>query len=909
MSAGFSPRVSSDGERGSWRPGDAPFDAVVVVSWDHPSGLLDVLRDRPRLASHVVSRGAAFVEPPEAAVYLVDGREREPLALAWVGMLMGTRPGAMVVACVSTHADALHRDPRIWVESGCVGMLSAADADPALPEILRGWIQRLGALGAGSSRLVALRGAFETMRDGRFRVSSPEQVACLGAWLEEPPFVEGPDPSGVVELLRGTLELRSRGREVGRAVDLCFHRSGKQLDVSIASDPAFSSGARAGWSLEEARLFQGEVLAPWEREQILQACDRVLEESGLDDPSGWLDVARFLAGELGSETVVIGHLDRRGRWALVGAVGAGDLATAGDAQGPRGADLAEVFAPVTREGRPFLCNRPVGRPSFQRAWRRVAAVPLLRGGKAIGTLHVANRSHDYTDRDLARMFLISRRLSPFLSLAWDLKSEREHRAHSDRLLAACGRLAFELDETGQVVYQGTPEGQEPVVGTRFVSDVPALAPLGLSLIEAANRVRSSGHAILWEGTTPTGSAFVRLAPLPHGHVGAFLDLAAHPRELESQAQRFFELSLDMLATLDVEQLVSVNEAFAEGVGWNDAELIGRAVSDVIYPDDRAGFQSLLRGLAEGRSRASYGQARILTKAGLVRIVDWSATRYQGATYLVGRDVTDERRAMERLATQHAELTRQHRDTVEDHAIARRVLAGVIREGCLDAPFINYSLSPLAVFNGDVALAAELPDGSLRWFLGDFAGHGLSGAIGTIPLASTFHATARKGVSLAETLVTLNDSLRSILPPWLFCAGALLELDRDGRRLSVWNAGLPGAIVRRLDGSLVRLGSRHAPLGILEPHEFATSVEEIEVSAGERIVVFSDGLVAAKRRDAREWGITAIEALLSAAPPDAPLMELLLHGVEAFREGTPRSDDTSLVEVVVGPGPRLRSPNG
>jgi serine phosphatase RsbU (regulator of sigma subunit) len=176
------------------------------------------------------------------------------------------------------------------------------------------------------------------------------------------------------------------------------------------------------------------------------------------------------------------------------------------------------------------------------------------------------------------------------------------------------------------------------------------------------------------------------------------------------------------------------------------------------------------------------------------------------------------------------------------------------------------------------------------------------------LAATFHATSRKGVSLSETLVTLNDSLRSILPPWLFCAAAFLELDPTGTRLAVWNAGLPAVIVRHVDGSLLRLGSRHAPLGILEPQEFATTFEQVAVAEGDRIVVFSDGLVEAKRSDGKEWGLPAIEGLMADSPPDVRLMEVLLSGVETFRDGAPRSDDTSLVEVVAGPGPRFRGPS-
>ena len=49
------------------------------------------------------------------------------------------------------------------------------------------------------------------------------------------------------------------------------------------------------------------------------------------------------------------------------------------------------------------------------------------------------------------------------------------------------------------------------------------------------------------------------------------------------------------------------------------------------------------------------------------------------------------------------------------------------------------MSPMALFNGDVLLADISPTGSLMVLLGDFTGHGLPAAIGSMPLASIFMA--------------------------------------------------------------------------------------------------------------------------------------------------------------------------
>ena len=111
-------------------------------------------------------------------------------------------------------------------------------------------------------------------------------------------------------------------------------------------------------------------------------------------------------------------------------------------------------------------------------------------------------------------------------------------------------------------------------------------------------------------------------------------------------------------------------------------------------------------------------------------------------------------AFERMREMHRTLSHQ-RDEIFAHnsrllreqEVAKRVFDKVAHAGCLDAANIQYALSPIAVFNGDVALAGVNPAGDLMVLLGDFTGHGLDAAIGAMPLAQSFYSMLEKGFLL------------------------------------------------------------------------------------------------------------------------------------------------------------------
>jgi len=265
-------------------------------------------------------------------------------------------------------------------------------------------------------------------------------------------------------------------------------------------------------------------------------------------------------------------------------------------------------------------------------------------------------------------------------------------------------------------------------------------------------------------------------------------------------------------------------------------------------------------------------------------------------------------ALERVRRLHVTLRRQRdelaghqRRLMQEHQVAEKVLAKIVHSGNLDAPQIKYMLSPMAIFNGDMLLAARKPSGGLHVILGDFTGHGLSAAIGTVPVADIFYGMTDKGFSIGDILATINDKLRVILPTDVFFAAALLELDATHSKLTIWNGGNPDVLIRRRNGHVDALPSDHLPLGVIENDQLDRGVRVVEIEAGDRVFAFSDGFIEARDASGQMFGIERLTATLAGEPQADALFDDLLRALGDFVGGLSLGDDLSLIEITCDPG--------
>jgi PAS domain S-box-containing protein len=371
----------------------------------------------------------------------------------------------------------------------------------------------------------------------------------------------------------------------------------------------------------------------------------------------------------------------------------------------------------------------------------------------------------------------------------------------------------------------------------------------------------------------------------------------------AEGERFFMLSRDLMTIMDT-HVRRANHAFAQLLGWEEYELRNRSLDELIHPDDR---ELLAREFNLMRTEPNREQppliVRMISKGGETRRVEWvGAATDEGRIYAVGRDVSALTQAVANLAEKNTELERLHAEARAEEQVAGRLMAHVRSQGCLDAPGIQYVASSLGFFNGDVALAALTPSGELRWMLGDFTGHGLSAAIGTVPLAGAFHTSCRQDLPFEQGIAIMNDLLKSLLPPGLFCSAGFLSLNREGTVLRVWNSGLPPIVVRRIqDGSVHLHASESLPLGLLDSRELNIAPANLAVVRGDEVFIFSDGLTEATNAAGQLFGTDGVQRAL-AGPGEG--FAALVRGATEFRAGVAASDDLSLVSVCVGHTPTL-----
>lgn len=247
---------------------------------------------------------------------------------------------------------------------------------------------------------------------------------------------------------------------------------------------------------------------------------------------------------------------------------------------------------------------------------------------------------------------------------------------------------------------------------------------------------------------------------------------------------------------------------------------------------------------------------------------------------------------ERLRDQMRELEQFRQTTQEEHALAQEVFGRILARGS-QGRGLRVSASPLAMFNGDVVLTSATPAGGFRWMLADVAGHGLSGAIGTVPLSSLFHRSTNHGYTLREVLIAMNEELRAMLPSRLFCAAVALELDPSRKRLTVCNAGMPDVQVLQA-GQLRHVGSKNLPLAILDHMD--PQFDVLEVEPGDRVFTVSDGIIECQDSQGQMFGVERLCELLTTGTPETAF-DRLLAAVSAFSGGL-QSDDVSVTEVTL-----------
>lgn len=184
---------------------------------------------------------------------------------------------------------------------------------------------------------------------------------------------------------------------------------------------------------------------------------------------------------------------------------------------------------------------------------------------------------------------------------------------------------------------------------------------------------------------------------------------------------------------------------------------------------------------------------------------------------------------------------------------------------MNYPHVDTFLLPHTRFNGDLYLIARGPVGNLYVMLGDFTGHGLAAAIGTLPASQTFFALAAQGGSISQMASEINRQLKKILPENMFCCATFVELNESGQRISWWSGGMPPAMLVGENHTIIEyLHAQHMPLGILDEFEFENAITLTRAPAESKLFLYTDGAAEIGVQDNAALGYEGFEQLCQQA---------------------------------------------
>jgi PAS domain S-box-containing protein len=189
-------------------------------------------------------------------------------------------------------------------------------------------------------------------------------------------------------------------------------------------------------------------------------------------------------------------------------------------------------------------------------------------------------------------------------------------------------------------------------------------------------------------------------------MAAFAELQGRREQAEREADRIFDMSLDLLCIAGYDgYFTRVNPAFSRLLGYPPETMVSRPTREFVHPDDRRSRDER-HGARETKHDVRYEQ-RQLCSDGSVRWVEWSArfVPEERRIYGVGRDVTESRRA----AAEQAAL-RRVATLVAKGVEPAEIFAAVARE--VRALF-EAATAGVVRFepDGSIAVVGSAPDGS------------------------------------------------------------------------------------------------------------------------------------------------------------------------------------------------------
>jgi hypothetical protein len=197
------------------------------------------------------------------------------------------------------------------------------------------------------------------------------------------------------------------------------------------------------------------------------------------------------------------------------------------------------------------------------------------------------------------------------------------------------------------------------------------------------------------------------------------------------------------------------------------------------------------------------------------------------------------------------------------------------------------------------------DGRLVFAVFDAVGHGLASSLISTLAVGAYRNARRCGKDLTSTVEAIDAAITAQFPEFRYTTAFIAELDVETGALQWINAGHPAPLLLRSGRVIGTVDCRpRVPLGLGWLLPTPVELGQTQLEPGDALLLFTDGVVEAKRSQGIDFGLERLEELLhKAAAADLAPAETVrrLTGAVMDHHGGELHDDATTLLMCWQPG--------
>jgi phosphoserine phosphatase RsbU/P len=234
-------------------------------------------------------------------------------------------------------------------------------------------------------------------------------------------------------------------------------------------------------------------------------------------------------------------------------------------------------------------------------------------------------------------------------------------------------------------------------------------------------------------------------------------------------------------------------------------------------------------------------------------------------------------------------------------IARQIQQSLLPRALPSSGWFRAAASsiPSLQVGGDYVDIRAVNDKCWAVMMADVSGKGVGAALLASLLQGMFVASPYTHLTIDDMVSRVNKYLMERTGGEQYATAFYGTLDSDGT-LRWINAGHPPVLLVGASGRIEHLSANGTPLGMFE--EALYNVMETHLAAGDKLVLYTDGLLDSENADHVAFGLKKLRHAVAAhaAATCQALHDAVLAAIHEYTEGAPAGDDVTLAVIEYWP---------